>query len=62
MIKELKDEKNSCNHRELSEGEVELSKKDNTVNKPADGDEPPQYMTFSEVAALLEKERVPAGT
>ena len=31
MIKELKDEKNSRNHREPPEGEVELNKKDNTV-------------------------------
>ena len=62
MIKELKDEKNSRNHREPPEGEVELNKKDNTVNKPANEDEPPQYMIFSEIAALLEKEGVPAGT
>jgi hypothetical protein len=61
-IKELKDEKNSRNHRKLPEGEVELNKKDNTVNKPTGGDETPQYVTFSEVAALLEKEKVPAGT
>jgi hypothetical protein len=62
MIKELRDEKNSRNHRESPEREVELNKKDNTVDKPVGGDEPPQYTTFSEVAALLEKERVPAGT
>jgi hypothetical protein len=62
MIKELKDEKNSRNHREPPEGEVELNKKDNIVNKLADGDKPPQFMTFSEVTALVEKERVLAGT
>ena len=62
MIKELKDEKNSHNHRELSEREVGLNKKDNTVNKPSGGDEPWQYMTFFEVTALLEKERVPTRT
>ena len=62
MIKELKDDKDSRNHREPSEGEVELNKKDNTVNKPTDGNNPPQFLTFSEVAALLEKERVPVGT
>ena len=41
LIKELRDEKNSRNHWEPPEGEVELNKKDNTVNKPAGGDEPP---------------------
>ncbi len=60
LIKELRDEKNSRNQREPPEREVELNKKDNTINKPAGGDEPPQYMTFSEVVALVEKERVPA--
>jgi hypothetical protein len=62
MIKELKDKKNSRNHREPPEGEVELNKKDNTVNKLTGGDEPSQYVTFFEVTALLEKERVPVGT
>ena len=62
MVKDLNEGRNSENHQEPPKGEGDLTKKEPILNKLTNKDDLPQFMTFSKVIALLEKERVLAGS